>query len=163
MDRIIDALDEAARQVSFRLVVVGASHPFHARHFEVDNRSWNLDREIADFQNLDIGLYPMEPSIWCMGKSGLKAVQYGAVGIPTIASPIGAVNRVLEQDRTGLLVGTPIQWRDAVVRLVSDPDLRAEMGAAARKRIVERYSLGAWAPRWVSILQTTRHSARSHW
>ena len=163
MDAIIDALDEAARQVSFRLVVVGASHPFYPRHFEVDNRSWSLDREIADFQSLDIGLYPMEPSQWAMGKSGLKAVQYGAVGIPTIASPVGAVNQVVEQDRTGLLASTPAQWRDAVVRLVSDPNLRTDMGNAARKRIEEQYSLAVWAPRWLTIVQTTRHSTRSHW
>ncbi len=162
LESILPAIREAARMVPFRLKVVGA-RPINLGGLDAVQQPWSLDREIEDFQSLDVGLYPMVPSEWAMGKSALKAVLYGAVGIPTIASPIGAAAKVVIPEETGLLAGTDKDWTEAMVRLVSDARLRRSMGTRARDHIVENYSLEAWGERWIATLVETRNRDRSHW
>lgn len=162
LESILPALREASRMVPFRLKIVGA-RPLNLAGLDAVQLPWSLDREIEDFQSLDVGIYPMVPSSWAMGKSALKAVLYGAVGIPTIASPIGAAGKVVLPEETGLLAGTQKEWSQAIVRLVSDAALRRSMGQRARAHIVEHYSLQAWADRWISTLLETKNRGASHW
>lgn len=65
-----------------------------------------------------------------------------AAGLPVIASDVGGNPELVQQEVTGLLVGT----RDvaalsaAIARLAADPELRIRMGNAARKRIDADFS-----------------------
>jgi sugar transferase (PEP-CTERM/EpsH1 system associated) len=66
-----------------------------------------------------------------------------ATGLPVIATSVGGNTEVLEHERSGWLI-TP---RDAdasasyLALIASQESLRAQFGAAARKRVVERFSL----------------------
>ncbi len=162
LESILPALREAYRMVPFRLRVVGA-RPLNLGGLDAEQLPWSLDRELEDFQSLDIGLYPMIPSAWTMGKSALKAVLYGAVGISTIATPVGAAAKVVQPEETGLLAGTNQEWSQALVRLLSDSSLRKTMGRQARQRIVDHYSLARWGDRWVSMLVEAKQRAKPHW
>jgi len=68
-----------------------------------------------------------------------------AAGLPVVATPVGAIPEAIEDGRSGLLV--PV--RDAAAleaalrRLVSDPDLRHALGAAARARVEAVFSFEA--------------------
>ena len=60
---------------------------------KVENETWEMGREVADFQSIDVGLYPLDASLyagWAAGKSGFKAIQYMGVGVPYVATPVGA-------------------------------------------------------------------------
>ena len=94
LERILPALSDVAATHRFRLLVVGsgvAAPDFP--DFVVDYRPWSLDREIADFTELDVGLYPIDEdrygAQWVRGKSGFKAIQYFAAGVPAVVSPVG--------------------------------------------------------------------------
>ncbi len=142
---ILPVLEELGRRFAFRLLVVGGTEPVRLRTVEVENRRWALEREIEDFRSLDIGLYPLREDEWAMGKSGLKAIQYMAVGIPTVASAVGAVTEILEDGITGFLVRSAEEWYDRLRALLEDPHLRRRMGRAAREAAVQRYRIAAHA------------------
>lgn len=142
---ILPVLEELGRCFTFRLLVVGGAEPVRLRTVEVENRRWALAREIEDFRSLDIGLYPLIEDEWAVGKSGLKAIQYMAVGIPTVASAVGAVAEIIEDGITGFLVRSPEEWYDRLRALLEDPQLRQRMGRAAREAAVQRYRVAAHA------------------
>ncbi len=61
-------------------------------------------------------------------------------GLPVVASNVGGVREAVVDGETGFLVpsGDVVTLRDRLQRLLSDPELRARLGAAGRRRY-ERY------------------------
>jgi glycosyltransferase involved in cell wall biosynthesis len=91
-----------------------------------------MEREIADFQSIDIGIYPIADDEWSAGKSGFKAVQYMATGVPFVMSPIGVCATMGAPGTTHFCAITDDEWLDALRRLVVDAALRERMSIAGR-------------------------------
>jgi phosphatidylinositol alpha-1,6-mannosyltransferase len=79
---------------------------------------------------------------------GLEAEGFGVVfleaagcGVPSIAGRGGGSHEAVADGETGFVVPPRDvdAVRDALVRLLVDDDLRARMGAAARRRAVEEF------------------------
>jgi glycosyltransferase involved in cell wall biosynthesis len=151
---------EVARTHPFVLRVCGAGADVQIPGVQVDNVPWTLDAEVSLFNTCDAGVYPLSDDEWARGKSGFKAIQFMACGVPVVAAPVG-VNREIIQDGTnGLLASTPAEWIDKLGRLLSNASLRAELGAAGRRTIEAEYSLRANAPKMVTAINEAVASAR---
>lgn len=154
LESILPVLTELARAHNFRLKIVGAGRDdVRVEGVEVENLSWSLGREIADFQSFDVGLYPVVPSEWATGKSGFKSIQYMAVGVPFVATPFGATAEIGEPGVTHFLATTLDEWRDALVRLISDARLRRRMGDAGRAHALAHYTVPAQADKLAGALR----------
>lgn len=114
---------------------------------------WRLETEVTTLHRFSAGLMPLPDEPWTHGKCGLKALQYGACALPTVASPVGVAGSIVQDGETGILAQTPEAWRTAIARL-RDPAERVRMGAAARARVEEAYSLRDWAPRLADLLES---------
>ncbi len=123
----------------------------HGAAFE----KWSAGRELAQLQAMDIGLMPLSDDEYTRGKCGFKLLQYMACGAVPVASDVGFNREIVEHGRTGFLVRTPDEWREAVASLLDDPDRRTAMAAEARRTVVERFSLAASARRLFTILGLT--------
>lgn len=132
------------------IAVVGAGDA--PLSFPASRKAWRLEEETADLARMSVGLMPLPRDVWTQGKCGLKALLCMAMGRPVIATPFGAACEIIEHGVSGLLADTEAEWREAIERL-RDPGERARMGAAARTRVEECYSLQVWAPRMDSILR----------
>lgn len=66
-----------------------------------------------------------------------------AVGVPVVATSVGAVPSVIENERTGLLVapGDVEALAVALNRLLADPTLRTDLTSRARLECTERFSI----------------------
>jgi glycosyltransferase involved in cell wall biosynthesis len=151
-------LRDLARDYQFRLKIVGAGQiEILIPGVEVENLEWKLDREVKDFQSLDVGLYPIDPSLyasqWAAGKSGFKAIQYMAVGIPFVATPIGAVTELGNLGTTHYCATSPEEWRKALSTLISDRQVREQMGSSGRRFALEHYGLSTQADKLAAALR----------
>jgi glycosyltransferase involved in cell wall biosynthesis len=73
----------------------------------------------------------------------LPAAEAMACGVPLVATTGGAVPEVVGPDREAAIVVPPADagaLAVAIVELLDDPALRARLGAAGRRRVVERFS-----------------------
>jgi len=78
----------------------------------------------------------------------LPAIEAMACGTPLVATTGGALPEVVGRDGdTGLLVppGDPAALADGLLRLLGDEPLRARLGAAGRRRVLERFTWRATA------------------
>ena len=151
LESLFPILEKLAKDHQFKLKIVGAGKKdVSINGVEVENLEWNMDREIVDFQSFDIGLYPITISSsaneqWILGKSGFKAIQYLAVGVPFVMSPVGVCAEIGEVNLTHFNATSPEDWYNSLSRLISDADLRRKMGASGRKHSLELYSVQAQA------------------
>jgi glycosyltransferase involved in cell wall biosynthesis len=126
----------------------------------VELRPWAEETEAHDILSFDVGIMPLDDTEWERGKCGYKLLQYMAAGRPVIASPVGVNSEIVEPDVTGILAGTPEEWRSALTRLRDDPALRARMGEAGRRRVEAAYSLNLAEPRLRALLESASTRAR---
>ena len=146
-----DVLKEIGSEIDFRLKVIG-DPSFRMDGVEVDAQEWCEATEVRDLQEIDIGLYPLPDEEWVLGKSGLKALQYMALGIPTVATRIGANSRIIEDGENGFLVSDQEEWKDRLLVLAADPDLRRRVGDAASRTVAERFSVRANRDVYLGVL-----------
>jgi glycosyltransferase involved in cell wall biosynthesis len=89
---------------------------------------------------------------------GLVVAEAMASGLPVIIADMPGVREVIEPGKEGLLV-EPLIARDLVDKiqeLLDDPARRAAMGAAARRRAEERYSLEIVARQLLTVYEGLR-------
>jgi len=136
--------------VSFKLLVLGDTS-FSVEGIDVEALEWRESYELQVINQFDIGLYPLPDEQWVYGKSGLKALQYMAAGIPTIATAIGANFRIIENEVSGFLVKTDEEWLTCVKRLAKDDSLRATIGQRGAQVVEERFSVHANEAVYLSV------------
>jgi glycosyltransferase involved in cell wall biosynthesis len=145
-------IEQLTKKYSIKIYVIGDPE-FKFTNVKVEAIQWNERSEISDLQKIDIGLYPLPDEEWVYGKSGLKALQYMALGIPTIASAIGANFRVIENDISGYLVTTENEWYEKIEFLLLNPEIRKRIGEQARLRVENYYSIKANRDTYLTILK----------
>jgi glycosyltransferase involved in cell wall biosynthesis len=143
---IRDALRRVQDLMQMRFRVI-SSHPPDLPGVDVEFRRWSLATEVEDLQDCQLGVMPLFDDRWARGKCGLKLLQYMAMGIPAVASPVGVNKEIINDGKNGFWATTEEEWFRRLMQLCQDTPLRATMGRAARQTIVEQYSLDAWAPR----------------
>ena len=151
LEPVIRALDRInADRVRARLIAVGATSPLDRPWAET--RPWSLESEAEELAGFDVGVMPLPDTDWARGKCGYKLLQYFASGVPGIASPVGVAPAMLADGR-GLAAGSEEQWRAALDELLESSAMRSEMGAAARRYVIDEYSYEAWAPELARLIR----------
>jgi glycosyltransferase involved in cell wall biosynthesis len=115
-------------------------------------RPFSLESEIEDLRRINIGIMPLPDNEWTRGKCAFKAIQYMALGIPTVSSPVGMASEIIKHNVNGLLANTPGEWFEALARLMRDAELRRRLAEQGRKTVEAYYSLDVWAPRFANLL-----------
>ena len=84
-----------------------------------------------------------------------------AVGIPFVASPVGAVAEIGEAGITHLHAITNDDWFRGLELLLVDMKRRQSMGQAGRRHVVENYSLADQADKLAGALKEAAGTGRA--
>lgn len=106
----------------------------------VVNQRWMEPNQVRDIAAFDIGLMPLTDDSYSRGKCAYKALQYMALKVPPVVSPVGMNCEVVEHGRNGLLASTEEDWVEALSHLIEDSDLRRRLGESARVTVEQKYS-----------------------
>jgi glycosyltransferase involved in cell wall biosynthesis len=163
LETAVPALSRLAKHHRFRFVAVGAAAP-DIPGVHTESRPWRAETEVQDLLDIDIGIMPLPDDPWSRGKCGLKALQYMALGIPPVVSPVGVNTDIVRDNVNGLVAGTEDEWIDHLGALLTHAELRARLGQAARRSVEERYSARVVAPRVFEVFEralTRGHAAQT--
>jgi glycosyltransferase involved in cell wall biosynthesis len=154
LEELAPVLRQLATKRAFRLVVVSHtdSYKIPGLNMDVVGRRWSAATEAADLVDIDIGLAPFPDRGWTPWRCHGKVLQYMAVAIPTVASPVGIIPDYIDDGVTGYLAADETEWLQKLIRLIDDAELRDRIGANGRDLVQTRYSAQMWAPHVGRIL-----------
>ena len=152
LKKLIPMLTEIGKRFPFARLKIVCNDFLDVPTMHVIKKEWAEEDEIADLQSFDIGLGPLTDDVWTRGKCGLKLVQYLAVGVPVICSPVGANKEIVVDGEVGFWARNQREWIEKLSMLIENPELRSTMGKKGRERIAQAYSLQAMAPTLIDML-----------
>ena len=151
-------LDDVFRRLSldhdFTLLVMGTDS-FSIPGVSVKCVPWSVSNEVPTLQLMDIGVYPLPDDEWVKGKSGLKALQYMALGLPVVASNVGCNDRVVLDGETGFLVSSEEEWFNSLSQLLRSASLRQSLGLSARQHVINSFSVSSTCHTYLDIFRST--------
>jgi glycosyltransferase involved in cell wall biosynthesis len=148
---VAPALQRLSERQEFELRVIGGE--IQIEGVRVQCKPWRADTEVEDLRDFDVGLMPLSDDQWSRGKCGLKALQYMALGIPPVVSPVGVNATIVRDGINGFHARIVEEWVDRIALLLHDPSLRRALGREARKTVEATYSARIQAPRMARVLQ----------
>jgi len=107
---------------------------------------------MASFK-FDIGIAPLEDNNFNRGKSNLRWLEYSALKLPTVASPLPDFVRSIEPGKNGFLASDTDSWVAYLEELIASEGLRREMGRAAYQSVRENFNVTKTANQYRHILQ----------
>jgi glycosyltransferase involved in cell wall biosynthesis len=113
---------------------------------------WKKETEIEDLSRITIGVMPLQHDIWSEGKCGFKGLQYMALEIASIMSPVGVNTSIIQDGINGFLASSPEEWKGKLELLLKDKELRKMLGKAGKRTIDERYSIEANLDKYLKLL-----------
>ena len=151
LQELAPALVALRKQTDYELRVIGAewSHP----ELKINCRPWSLDKEIDELCQLDVGIMPLKDDPWSRGKCGLKLIHYLSCGIPAVASPVGVNADFIEESGGGRTASSAEEWISCLSELLTNVELRRDMGQRARKWAESRVTVHAQAARLFEALE----------
>ncbi|HEY6806489.1 MAG TPA: glycosyltransferase family 4 protein [Pyrinomonadaceae bacterium] len=153
LNTLRSALQKLAKRESFRLRVIGTP-TYELEGLDVEAMKWHSETELEDLSAVDIGVMPLPDDRWSKGKCGLKALQFMALGIPTICSPVGVNTDIIQDGENGFIAGADDEWVEKLSQLVRSRELRRKLGDAGRCTVETKYSAAAQAPRVYEVFKS---------
>lgn len=155
IDLLLETIARIRPRDACKLVILAGDNfaPFvgGVRRLGLEDRVIVRERvnDIEDYlQAADLGLYTSEMESFC-----LSILEGMCFACPSVATRVGGIPEVIEDNVTGLLVpfGDAGALAGAVERLIQDPALRAALGRAAQQRARERFSAEVIVPRYEAL------------
>lgn len=107
--------------------------------------------QINDYLGIsDVLLLPSEQESF-----GLVALEAMACEVPVVASRVGGIPEVVTDGETGFLseIGNVEKMSEDAARILSNDDLRREMGGKARQSAISRYSTELVIPKYIEFYE----------
>lgn len=140
LDTLSPVLRELKRNHDFSVLIISNKKPIWD-FIDYEFIDWTVENEIETLNKIDIGIMPLEDSVWELGKCGFKALQYMALEIPVVASSVGANKQIIDHGENGYLCNKTDEWIRYLSQLLSYENLRITIGKAGRQKVIRHYSV----------------------
>lgn len=135
---------------------LGRPYPFAGlTNVLVADRSVAINRYapfMASF-GFDIGIAPLVDHNFNRSKSNLRWLEYSALGIPSVCSKISHFEKTVNHGIDGLLASNLDEWEHHLMALIQLPNLRANIGRNAAKRVRRDFNIKRNAGPYLRILK----------
>jgi glycosyltransferase involved in cell wall biosynthesis len=147
---IAPVLRELTKKYSIKLKVIGVDVIIDGVDCELVD--WKENTEVSELLSADIGIMPLDNTIWEKGKCGFKLIQYMACGLPVVASDAPANEEIIENGVNGFIAHNENEWYLSLEKLILNKSIREKFGKSGRRNIELNYSYQVWGQRYCDVL-----------
>lgn len=148
--RYLQSLAPVFRRLLARLpveIVILSGSPPANFDFPFRFEKWSAQKEAQQINEFDIGVMPLADDAWSRGKCGMKLLQFMALELPAVSSPVGVNRWILQDGLNGFLADSERMWEERLTQLVQEEELRRKLGREARKTVEQGFSMQSWFPK----------------
>lgn len=149
---IVPSLKKVASEIDCEIVLIG----FDAQlSFDIDCKikQWNGEREVDDIKQFDVGIMPLDDTLFNRGKCGFKLIQYMACGLPTISTPL-ETNIKIDQGNGNLFASTSDEWHNKLLYIYNNMELFYRVGKLNRETVERNYSIQSNAQKYIDLVHS---------
>jgi glycosyltransferase involved in cell wall biosynthesis len=107
----------------------------------IDELNWSGDDVVGlALSDVDIGVYPLLNNDFNNLKCGFKALEYMAMKIPVVSSPITVNKEIVSDKENGYLVNSSLEWVEAIEDLILNKQKRTSYGVNGLTKVRNEYS-----------------------
>lgn len=147
---VIPVLQKLAQKYTIKVKVIGVNITIDGVDLEIVQ--WDENTEVDEILSSDIGIMPLENTIWEKGKCGFKLIQYMACGLPVVATTAPANQEIIDDGVNGFLVDSEEEWYDALKNLITNKADRERLGRSGRLKIESGYSYQIWGKKYCEFI-----------
>lgn len=114
---------------------------------------WSEAKEVEYMSRFTIGIMPLEDTPFSRGKCAFKLVQYMAMGIPTVSTPLQS-NIDIDKGCGNFFANNNEEWYDKMYILLKNRDLRDSIGKNNKKVAMEYYTFQATNQKKIDIIKS---------
>ena len=150
LELLREPLTRLAVERDFKLRIV-CSRNWDDPPVEVEFVPWSQQAEHEALLSATVGLAPVTDDPFSRGKCQYRSLLFGGHGLPTVASPVGIMDRIVVHGETGYLARSDDEWLEGLRSCLSEPARAAELGAKALERVRASYSHQVGLERWTRL------------
>ncbi len=152
LNKVLPVLQRLQDKIDFTFYVIADQDPaLPLKNYQFIR--WKSDTETEDLLRFHIGLMPLTDDVISRGKCGFKAIQYMALGIPPLVSPVGVNTDIVQDDVNGFICDEEKEWEEKLERLLLQTELRKRIGMEARRKIEQQYSVHSTKELFLNIFK----------
>lgn len=100
---------------------------------------------------LDVYGYPLCEDTYAASELNLQEAMFA--GVPPVVFPYGGIKTLVQHGKTGLIVSSEEEYRDAILYLYENAEERECLGKAAREYALQNFGAKNQAPKMVSVYE----------
>lgn len=150
LDEIIPVIQKLEKEFDLEFHVISDKQP------SWDLKSlkfipWSKETEVTSMLSFSIGIMPLSHDQWSEGKCGFKALQYMALGIPALVSPVGVNTRIVDHEKNGFYCRNMEEWEKYIRLLISNQDLLKRISGNTTQKVKDEYSVTSNTDNFLSL------------
>jgi glycosyltransferase involved in cell wall biosynthesis len=153
LEKIESTLKQIENKYPSVVFLIIADRPPNLKLKNLLFKKWSQENEVKDLMMADIGIMPLPDDDWTRGKCGFKALQYMALEIPAVVSPVGVNIEIVEDGTNGYSCSSEDEWFSKIERLILNHEERVKMGKRGREKVIQHYSVFSNSSNFLSLFQ----------
>lgn len=154
LEIVIPALRKLTDKYEFELDLIGfdSSYEFLLKGINYRLINWDSNTEVQNMSYFSVGIMPLPKTKFAQGKCAFKLVQYMAMGIPTISTPLQS-NVNIDKGCGNLFADTEEDWYKAFEQVICNSEQFLQVGRENREVAMKYYTFQSNWEKYYSILK----------
>ena len=148
---IIPVLNKIIINKKIDIVLIGADKNI-VKNLNCKFLEWDNCNEIEEISKCHLGIMPLNNTKWELGKCAYKILQYMALKLSVVASPVGVNKEIIINEYNGMLASSDAEWYNSIEQIIDNPNLYKKISDNGFNTVKKNFDLNNYKIKYLNIV-----------
>ncbi len=148
---IIPVLNKIIINKKIDIVLIGADKNI-VKNLNCKFLEWDYCNEIEEISKCHLGIMPLNNTKWELGKCAYKILQYMALKLSVVASPVGVNKEIIINEYNGMLASSDAEWYNSIEQIIDNPNLYKKISDNGFNTVKKNFDLNNYKIKYLNIV-----------